>query len=907
MKIAPLASCRETRTIVFSFDEAYAKYFAVVLHSLASHTARNRTYDLIVLHDGLAEETKGRLLAMLPEGFVLRFFDVAGFVSGLFGDLSGKLILSRWKPAIFYDLLVPLLMPDHERVLYCDTDIIFRSDPEELFHLPFSGSEVAAACDALPVEQVLYPEDEFLRKQEDLIRNGLGLSGPEEYVNSGVILFNIPAIDRERYLKEVREALALPVLPMADQDVFNRVFAGRIARIPLRFNLQVQAFRDLQEKGGQAFFEEWEEAAKAPVILHYTTARKPWSHPGGLMMEPFWEEAEETPFYEEILRSNIDAVRADGARVWKYRVARLLSRILPGALGKRFQKAAVFNGRLEALLRILSRAGVLLLMVLLSGCGAGKPEPAYPPGRVPAPEFSHESGVYRERELTVTLTAPEGCTLAWTVNGKVPGPADDTGTRTVRLVLTQGWMGYLIRNREKMMYPEDKGACLLADPSLPAGHVVTAAVVTPGGEMGEPVTRVYFPGLDMDRLFPGCLVVSLVTDPVNLLDPETGILTPGNIYEKWKDTEEAAAAIAEQRIWDYRSNITQHGKAWERPAVLEIYDGGERPAVRAGAGIRITGNASRGENQKSFNVYFRDSYGSPYLEYELFEGIETYRGLRLRSGGNNAEWLKFKDAFLLDLVRGRRFAQVESRPSVLFLNGEYWGVYLLSEKVSDRMLADHYGVDPDNVILFKEGEMEEGEDGDSVLYDELMACAGKDLSDPAEWEAFCRIMDVASMADYCAARIWFGDADWRPDKNDMLWRTRDGSFNGGRWMYVLYDVEYSSGMYGQEETAAHTDHIRMAEERYPLFAAAMKNAEFRTAFLDALREIGTVCCSPERTDRLLAQYLAVWEPLMADHYRRFGDTSFLWENGRWATSDFFRSRSRYLLPIAETYDRSGEK
>ena len=266
--------------------------------------------------------------------------------------------------------------------------------------------------------------------------------------------------------------------------------------------------------------------------------------------------------------------------------------------------------------------------------------------------------------------------------------------------------------------------------------------------------------------------------------------------------------------------------------------------------------------EPAFNVYFRDSYGSPYLEYELFEGIETYRGLRLRSGGNNAEWLKFKDAFLLDLVRGRRFAQVESRPSVLFLNGEYWGVYLLSEKVSDRMLADHYGVDPNNVILFKEGEMEEGEDGDSVLYDELMACAGKDLSDPAEWEAFCRIMDVASMADYCAARIWFGDADWRPDKNDMLWRTRDGSFNGGRWMYVLYDVEYSSGMYGQEETAAHTDHIRMAEERYPLFAAAMKNSEFRTAFLDALREIGTVCCSPERTDRLLAQYLAVWEPLM---------------------------------------------
>ena len=544
---------------------------------------------------------------------------------------------------------------------------------------------------------------------------------------------------------------------------------------------------------------------------------------------------------------------------------------------------------------------VLLLMLLFSGCASGRQGPSYAPGEIPAPVFSHESGVYPEKELAVTVTAPAGCSVAWTVNGKAPQPADDTGVQSVRLTLSQGWSGYLIRNRERMMYPEDIGATLIDDLSLPTGHVVTAAVVTPEGEMGEPVSRVYFPGLDMESLFPGCLVVSIVTDPKNLLDAQTGILTPGNMYEEWKKTEEAAGIIERQEIWNFRSNINQHGKEWERPVTVEIYDGGARPAVSAGAGIRITGNASRGENQKSFNLYFRDSYGSKYLEYELFEGIEKYRSFRLRGGGNNTERLKFKDAFLLDLVRGRRFAQADSRPAVLFLNGEYWGVYLLSEKVSDQMLADHYGVDPDEVVLFKEGEMEEGEDADAVLFDELMAFAEKDLSDPAVWEEFSRIMDVQSMADYCAARIWFGDADWRPDKNDMMWRTRDGSFDEGRWMYVLYDVEYSSGIYGWPDTAAGTDHIQMAEENYPLFAAAMKNEEFRKLFANALRETGTVLCSPDRVDRLLSQYLAVWEPLMADYYRRFGDTRHLWDQEVKGTKTFFWDRARFLLPLMRTH------
>jgi hypothetical protein len=519
------------------------------------------------------------------------------------------------------------------------------------------------------------------------------------------------------------------------------------------------------------------------------------------------------------------------------------------------------------------------------------------------PVFSLVSGIYPGNSLTVRLSAPEGSTVAFTTNGKTPSPEDDSGSSEVEVVLTRGGTGYLIENRDLMVYPEAPGSFLLDDPSLPSGKVLKAAAFSPSGEMGRSVTRVYFLTQEFSRLFPGCLTVSVAADPAGLLDHERGILAAGAAYEVWKKTPEAEKLTAGGKTWEFQSNFTQHGRAWERPCLVQIYDGGNVPAAELNAGLRVTGHASRAENQKSFNIYFRKAYGAKYLDYELFEGISRYKSFRLMNGGNNTRWLKFKDSFLKDLVLGRHFASASSRPAVLFLNGEYWGPYLLTEKVTAQMLRDHYGVRKSQVILVKEGRLEEGKEEDMALYRELMAFAEKDLADPHVWEAFCSLMDIGSMADYCAARIYFGDFDWYPDKNDLLWRTRDRSFNEGRWQYVLYDTDYSSGLYGNEETAPETDHFSLARQRYPLFAAALRNQEFYRMFLNSLREIGEENCSYERVKSLMADYEKAWKPLMPAYFRRFGDSGNLWMSSRRTTLRFFKKRCDLLIPLAEEYGK----
>ncbi len=517
--------------------------------------------------------------------------------------------------------------------------------------------------------------------------------------------------------------------------------------------------------------------------------------------------------------------------------------------------------------------------------------------------FSHFSGTYPDRKLRVTLTAPVGYTVAYTTDSSVPSVMDDCKKNQVTVSLSHRTSGNLTAHSDLMTIPINTiQTDIYDDASLPFGCVLRAMAVGPGGKTGDVCTEVYFLGVNFDYLYPDCLVLSVVTDPDSLLDYETGILASGAVYDSWRQTEEAKDLISQGLYWEYQTNFTQHGKEWERPCYLQIYDSCSRPLIAMDAGMRVTGHAARMMIQKPFNFYFRKEYGSKYLEYELFEGTERYRSFQVRNGGNSAERLKFKGAMLQELASGRAFTTVLSRPAVLFLNGEYWGPYMLSEKISDEMLKARYGVDPDQVIVIKEAEVEEGEKEDLKLYEDLMSYANRNLTDSKTWDEFCGIINIRSFAEYCAARIYIGDADWDPQANDVLWRTRDSSYDEGRWNFILYDAEFSSGLYNDERTAPETDHFRAALDKYPLFSAAMRNREFYALFLDSIREIGSQNFSSEHVNAVMQDYLEIWTPLMSDYYKRFGDSRFFWKDELDATVRFFEVRYDIILPLVISYE-----
>ena len=467
--------------------------------------------------------------------------------------------------------------------------------------------------------------------------------------------------------------------------------------------------------------------------------------------------------------------------------------------------------------------------------------------------FSVGSGAYTQTSMPLTISNPSGYPVLYTTDGSIPSRAN------VNCVEADGEMTLTNGDTNKALIGLLNAECvqgsLMESGSVPTATVIRAAAELPDGTMGPVKTNTYFLGNTISAILmnSGGVVISIVSDPVNLFDSATGIMAKGDIYEANRDENEAYIEAGES--YKVVGNYTQRGRAWERESNFELFDGGDKVAYEDRCGLRLHGASSRSFSQKGFNIYFRGDYGNDTMQYDLFPGvtgpdgndITTIKSFMVRPGGNETEMIKFKDAMLQEMM-GADDMDVSvqaSRPAVVFLNGEYYGVMPMQEKYSATWVETHYGVDKDNVLIY-DGDpekLEEGTEEDLEKYWELLAVCGEDLSDEAAWNVFKEMVDVQSMADYYADQIYIGNADWNEIHNYRMWRSRedDGTeYGDAKWRWMLYDTEYSSGTYGRETTSASYDHLQMLldDENDPIFRAAMQNEEFKGMLAHSLRKAG---------------------------------------------------------------------
>lgn len=505
----------------------------------------------------------------------------------------------------------------------------------------------------------------------------------------------------------------------------------------------------------------------------------------------------------------------------------------------------------------------------------------YETGAPEAPALSADSGIYEEA-FRLQMGSQTGTQIYYTTDGSEPTSESTLYTGGIDVVNRNGLPNVLsaAENIKKMYISGSTYDYVPKADEVAKCTVIRAVAISETGEKSEVVTRSYFVGNEIKTKYAGATVMSLVIDPDSLLNEESGIHVLGNKYKEWLTTDEGKEISQAKQYWNYVGNYTQKGRDWERTAQMDYFDADEEKLeFSAPVGVRGHGGASRMYGQKSFNFYMREEYGQKNLKYPLIPGdldaegkqIQKYKSFMLRNGGNDAEYSKIRDVFNQERLSDRAFAVQAARPCVLFLNGEYWGIYNLTEKYSDNSIETNFGVDKDNVIIFKEGELDEGQDGDEAFYEELWSFAEKDFTDSSVYEEFCQVMDIDSFADYYAAEIYIANNDWKPTKNYELWRARqvdaENPYADGKWRYLLYDTEFSMGLYGS--TNAATKSLTEALEEDALFAAVMKNDTFREKFTKALEEIGTVNFDYDACVSRLNEYTEIYKPLMQDFYVRF--------------------------------------
>jgi len=511
-------------------------------------------------------------------------------------------------------------------------------------------------------------------------------------------------------------------------------------------------------------------------------------------------------------------------------------------------------------------------------------------GAVKELTFSHDSGLYGQ-QFSLTIKAPEGSSIYYSTDGSVPVP-NKTGTVKYSSPITvknrNGEANILAANAAKFyMAPDDKRGSVpqVYQPNkdqVPKATVIRAIAVSSSGEKSGVATKTYFIGNNLND-YGNHRVVSLVSDPDNLVSEARGIMVRGKSSNRW-DSEPPY-------------NFRMKGADWEREAYLEIFEGNSRnkASLSTGVGIRVRGGWSRGVGQKSFSVYFKEQYGIKNLKnYNLIPKNDTlgttgavkadgktpvaqYKGFMLRNGANDIEYTKFYDVFLQDLLSDRSFSTQASIPCVVYLNGEYWGPYNFQERHSDNQTEYKYGVDKDNVISYDNGELDDGNSGEEPDFNQMITMASSNYS------AFCDIFDIDNFIDYWAAEIYIYNEDW-PQNNYRMWRTRNvepgNPYGDTKWRYQMFDTEFAMGIYssgGLTGNGANKDAFARildgADKNHPnnkLFAALLKNPDFCRKFVNTMMDLYNVNFHPDIYGPKLSNYESVYRPLMNGYFDRWG-------------------------------------
>jgi len=523
------------------------------------------------------------------------------------------------------------------------------------------------------------------------------------------------------------------------------------------------------------------------------------------------------------------------------------------------------------------------------------------------PVFSHKSGLYQD-PFRLTLTTREGLKIYYSIDGSIPDPSKVDEVRVFtysksidiknrngqpNLLATNAnsekFYGYTWDPRGSMPTPYFPNAN-----QVPKATVIRALTVNSQGDKSDVVTSTYFIGNNLAK-YANHPVMSLVTDPPNLIDEATGIYVRGYNENRWDGPN----------LYNFR----RKGEEWEKPAVLELFEGNANSRsvpLSTTVGIRIRGGWSRDRGQKSFNVYFRQEHGgiNNLRDYNLIPGaiqsngqpVAVYKSFMLRNGGNDTEQTKLYDVFIQHLLKDRNFTAQAAVPCVVYINGEYWGFYNLQERYSDNHTEYKYGVNRNNVISYDNGELDDGIPGEESLYRDVMNYRNIDLSVQSNYKEFCNVMDIQSYIDYYAANIYLNNEDW-PHNNYRLWRVRNvepgNPYGDGKWRWQMFDTEFAMGIYVSGSVKNALQRILYESDNTPnqLFRKLARNNDFCRQFVNTMMDMYNTIFHPDISIPELNRLADIYRPLMVDYVMRFAG----WGN----FDNNIGSARKYLLSAGE--------
>lgn len=484
--------------------------------------------------------------------------------------------------------------------------------------------------------------------------------------------------------------------------------------------------------------------------------------------------------------------------------------------------------------------------------------------------FSADAGIY-EKSFVLTLEAREGYQIYYTTDGSDPS----ISTNSTRKLYTSD--GIQLRDTSARSWgPLTRAWSALPTVDTQVGAHVIKAYATNGTDSTAVFTNTYFIAKELFEYGVTIMSISM---------PREEVIGENGFYN------------------NYRVNPEDGTSGRNRgTGIIEFFDPNGNRVGNSRVEMAVSGNGSSGVyRMKSLRLYFKgannqDAGFQSDLNYDIFKGrakdqhgqaITSFSRLLIRNSGNDCATSYIRDAYMQRVSSILRVDTMAAATTLVFINGEFWGVYNMRERYSPEYVESHYGIDKENVALIENdysqvhtnerapyvvsAGLEDDADSFNALVDYMR---NNSLADQQHFDYVASMMDIDSFTDMWISRLFFNAQDF-PRNNIKVWRNRNPDDPSGfdtKWHFVLSDMDKGISL---SNGASEWRDIHYAYDSPSvcgdMMRALLLNRNYRNQFLARYYEVVNYVFTPEYLFEEFEALYAERNPLMTLQEGRWGN------------------------------------
>jgi hypothetical protein len=298
----------------------------------------------------------------------------------------------------------------------------------------------------------------------------------------------------------------------------------------------------------------------------------------------------------------------------------------------------------------------------------------------------------------------------------------------------------------------------------------------------------------------------------------------------------------------------------------------------------------------------RSQYGNSTFDYPVFsdQPYTSYKDLVIRSQGQDHGYARIRDDLMYNLIKGDPSVDVDVQDHeqcIVFINGQFWGVYDLMEKLNEHFVAQHHDVDSKKVnLLVGNGSAVDGSNAD---YKALVNYVKThDMSNEANYNYVASKMDIDSYIDYCCIETFTDNSDLG---NIKYWKSQDAD---GKWRWIFYDADMCYFFVNPDQ--AHFSYYANPFERFldprgnginhivnnTLALKLLDNPTFKQKFLQRFAHFCTVTFDSQKALNIVNTLVSNIQTYMPRDEAKWGGSTASWMSKVQIVKDFATKRPR---------------